>query len=416
MKASILRTTLLFFASMAVIAGGVIVIPELGEFKSRTGLIVARGTTIKSTIDGAVSYVAADVGSVIEEGAILASIENTRLDRSNLTELVHENNRVQDELEQNKQHLQNLLKLSKVYTEQATSYFDWYITDFAAQFEQTESRLDSALANESYSLAAKKRALSMADGAHLSSSQLETLQRDYEVSRNTVVELTSERNRIFAKLQVMKDRQQVLQSDGDTDYWTKLVNEVNREILQVRRYIVGLQSQLEKLESQIQSERERFDKNSREVHPSPYSGVINAVFASRGDLVTADTALMQILDCSQPIAVATVPEFKLGDFYIGQPATVKPSDGNVVYHGYVQHISSGPLLSQDTSIAAHPEIMRDGNKIIVAFDKKQNVVEQGNCDAARRAEVTIDTESAIQRFISKLGYKPETLTQLLLLN
>jgi hypothetical protein len=121
------------------------------------------------------------------------------------------------------------------------------------------------------------------------------------------------------------------------------------------------------------------------------------VFSSKGDLVTAETPLLQILDCLNPIAIVSVREHAVGQFSVGQLATISPVDTDRVYSGYVQYISNGPLISRDTSLAIPADVSQDGSKIIVAFDRNSVFDIDESCRASRRAVVSIHTGGTLSR-------------------
>jgi hypothetical protein len=150
-------------------------------------------------------------------------------------------------------------------------------------------------------------------------------------------------------------------------------------------------------------ERRRVGTTSAEEHTAKVDGVINAVLTSKGERVIAGANLVEVLDCAHPIAIVSVPDHRFGEFYIGQKATIRPLDSDEQILGAVQHVSSSALISRDTSIATSPDLQLGGNKVIVDFQNHERGPATTLCDTARRAVVTIETDTMVSDVGGWLG-------------
>jgi|GEM_PF-5114152 len=179
--------------------------------------------------------------------------------------------------------------------------------------------------------------------------------------------------------------------------------ESEQKILEIKqRYDLG-QVQLANLDRRIILEADRINSVSTEDHKAPFRGVINAVFVSEGELIPSETPLVQVLDCAEPIAVVSVPEDRLGDYYIGQQAVVTPLDSAVNYDGKIQYISSGALISLDTTLAIESDLLQRGSKITIGFDPNEGERFESTCDTVRRANVSFKVKPLVDRVRSALS-------------
>jgi multidrug resistance efflux pump len=53
-------------------------------------------------------------------------------------------------------------------------------------------------------------------------------------------------------------------------------------------------------------ERQRLQTDFIEEHRSPFSGVVNAVYITKGAHVKSGTTLMEVLDCSKPVVIVPI--------------------------------------------------------------------------------------------------------------
>ena len=80
-----INLTFALFLGLGVVAW--IVFADYGGYTSRSAMIIARSTSVVSTIDGEVMDISARVGSTVQRGSPLVTVQNDRLDQSRLTEL-----------------------------------------------------------------------------------------------------------------------------------------------------------------------------------------------------------------------------------------------------------------------------------------------------------------------------------------
>lgn len=231
--------------------------------------------------------------------------------------------------------------------------------------------------------------------SQISASLLEQAESERIIKKNEALALEAELARIDLRLASVNSVG-VLQENGNASYWEEARDRIDLQLLKNRQNIATMVATLTQLEEQTHAEQRRVGKASREQHKAPFDGVINAVLTSKGERVIAGTNLVEVLDCANPIAIVSVPEHRFGEFHAGQRAIINPLDSEERIVGAVQHISSSALISRDTSIATSPDLQLGGNKVIVAFENDdRRLAADMRCDTARRAIVTIETETLV---------------------
>ncbi len=381
------------------VAVALLFLSNFNGYTSKGAIVVSRGLTVKATMDGVVTDTSPAVGARVSMGASLVAVENNRIDRSRLYELQSQHEMNQLALESSQRGLQESLGQLEDFRRKSVDYLAWYRDDIEFRYQQKKLLRNTAHQQLKLSAAAVKRGLELAQGGHLVATELDRYKRNAAIDANKLWLLDSEIAQIKRRIEVLKDSDTVFREDGDADYWTRMGDELKLELAHRQHELLALELKSRKLDLQIDNENERLIAEATEIHQSPFEGVVNAVFSSKGDLVTAETPLLQILDCQNPIAIVSVREQAVGMFAVGQPATISPVDTDKVFTGYVQYISNGPLISRDTSLAIPADVSQDGSKIIVAFDRNSAFDIDHTCSVSRRAVVSIETGGTLSRVV-----------------
>lgn len=372
-----------------------LVFSDLGGYTSRNAMVMARSTSVVSTIDGEVADLVATVGSKVSAGSLLVTIRNDRIDRSHLTELRSEREFLKREIVTVERQNVELGEMKQSFVAKAFAYQTWITQDLEILRKQTFHRLAAAEETLAAKAAEVKRQAKLFQDSHISVVVLDKAKSEAAIERSQMEALQAELARIDLRIAATKSAG-VLREDGDASYWDEVGNRLEMRLLDNRQRVATMTARLAQIEDQILVEDQRLEKTITEEHRAQFDGVINAVLTSEGERVIVGANLLEILDCANPIAIVSVPDHRLGDFFIGQKATIRPLDSEDAIVGAVQHISSDALISRDTSIAVSPDLNAGGNKITVAFQNRGNEPASAqSCDTARRAVVTIETDTLL---------------------
>ncbi len=368
---------------------------DYGGYTSRNAMIIARSTSVVSTIDGEVMDISAKVGATVPRGSPLVTVQNDRLDQSHLTELLSQQAFLKREIVTTDAQAAELQAKIKGFDVKASAYLTWMLDDLRILRSKTVHKLDAAKALHAVKAMEARQMGTLLQTSQISASLLEQAESEAVIKQNDALALEAELARIDLRLTAVKSVG-VLQENGNASYWEEARDRMDLQLLETRQNISTMTATLTQLEEQIYAEQQRVGKVSIEQHKAPFDGVINAVLTSKDERVIAGANLVEVLDCANPIAIVSVPEHRFGEFYAGQKAIINPLDSEERIVGAVQHISSSALISRDTSIATSPDLQLGGNKVIVAFENDdRGVAADMRCDTARRAVVTIETETLV---------------------
>ena len=386
-----------------------LVLSDLGGYTSRSAMIMARSTSVVSTIDGEVAEVLATVGAKVSAGSLLVTIRNDRIDRNRQTELRSQQAFLEREIVTAEAQKAELGRMMQRFTDKASAYQAWMTKDLEILRKQTFHRLKAAEASRVAKAAEVERQSKLFEKSLVKISVLEQVKAEAAIAQNRMRALRAELARVELRAASIETAG-ALRENGNVSYWDEVGNTLEMRLLDQQRQIATMTARLTQVEDQILVEDQRLGRSVSEEHRAQFDGVINAVLTSEGERVIAGANLLEVLDCANPIAIVSVPEHRFGDFYIGQKATIHPLDSEEKISGAVQHISSGALISRDTSIAASPDLKLGGNKVIVAFENRPQTSGSAapsarSCDTARRAAVTIETDTLagkIGRLVTRL--------------
>ncbi|MGI9450276.1 MAG: HlyD family secretion protein [Geminicoccaceae bacterium] len=388
-----INLTFALFLGLGMIAW--IVFADYGGYTSRSAMIIARSTSVLSTIDGEVMDISAGVGSTVVRGEPLVTVQNDRLDRSRLTELESQQAFLKREIMTAEARGAELDAKIAGLDGKAAAFLAWMVDDLQILKTKTTHKLEAANALHAMKAAEVGQMAELLQTSQINAPLLEQAKSEVIIKKNEALALEAELARIDLRLASVKSMG-VLQESGSSSYWEEARDRMDLQFSKNRRDIATMTATRVQLEQQIQAERLRIGKASIEQHKAPFDGVINAVLTSKGERVIAGANLVEVLDCAHPIAIVSVPEHRFGEFHAGQRAIIKPLDSDERILGAVQHISSSALISRDTSIATSPDLQLGGNKVIVALQNQDRSLTSGvPCDTARRAVVTIETKTLV---------------------
>ena len=227
----------------------------------------------------------------------------------------------------------------------------------------------------------------------ISTVELQTLQTKLEIAENKVKSTKAEltRNQLILK---SVNNKGIFFESGDASYWQKNIDSLKLRILDTENKIAELRAQKMQFAEQEEVERGRISTDFREELRAPFAGIVNAVYIRKGAHVKSGTVLMQVLDCSHPVVIVPIPEVRFSDFGVGKKVTIHPIDSEETFLGTIKYISSGPLISQDKTIALQQELTSKGNYAVIGFERSPLMKNSAkSCDTTRRAVVVIPTHS-----------------------
>lgn len=374
-----------------IIIGGIflLVLSSTEGYKQNNAMIVARSIDIYSSISGDVVDKPASIGASFSLNDLLIKIRNNRVDQGRLTELKTKVEYLKQEITNAQNKQQKLQQLLTGLQDQFVAYKKWLKQDLELKSKVKKHELD---------VAKKQKKLKTQDLTHsqslLNKKVISTASLD---SAKTLVEIAETRRQVIAAdlqrlqfLQQSLSAGQVFFENGNVSYWQENINSIKLNLIDTQSHINELKSQLQQYSEQMRVEHERLDTDFAEEHRAPFSGVVNALYVTKGAHINSGALLMQLLDCSNPVVIVPIPELKSGEFSVGEKVKISPVNSNRTYSGVIKYISSGPLINLDKSIALRQELTAKGMYAVIIFDSGIQAETIGEtCDAERRAVVLI---------------------------
>ena len=402
------RSDFLILLLAVLVASGWVIFSGRNGFSVSNAMIVARSISVISTIDGRVERAGPPVGSEVTSNQLLALIRNGRIDRARSAELESRINFLQTEIANAQNERKGLVSLLRSFEKRGTSFSDWRIEDLRLEKSVTTHELNAAIERNTLKTKEVERTASLFKKSYISSVNLEIAETEAQITRSQVEAARAKLSRIKLLLQTAESKNTFF-GDGETSYWAKTIDALNLRVFDNANRISTLRAQLEQTQAQAKVESKQIKTNFVEEHRAPFDGIVNAVFVTTGSRVNSGTPLLQVLDCSQPIAIVPIPEHRFGEFSVGQRVTVNPIDSDKTIDGTIKLVSSGPLLGRDKTITVQQDMTLSGNNVIVGFDEQDRAhASPGSCDSARKAIVTIHTKSLFDKIAGWFqGYFPE---------
>ncbi len=385
---SILALTVVMLAVWGFLASG-------NGFRAGNAMIVARTVSVASTIDGEIENDPPAVGSLVASGELLVRTHNGRIDRSRQVEFSSLVEYLEDRIESLAAYQAKLISLLSEFDRRAMTYAAWVQKDTQLKNVVEMRQLDDARLRSQLKSVELERATHLFDNKHTSAANLQVAESEAEIAENQV-ELSQAQTMRSQILLASIQSDGVFFDDGDTSYWEKMVDILKVKEVDNLNELSELEAQLRRAEAQAEAESRRIDSSFVEEHRAPFSGLVNAGFVSKGTRVASGTALLQLLDCTDPIVIVPLPEHRIGEFSVGMKVTIYPIDSEQELSGRIRYVSSGPLIGQDTTIQVQQTLTLDGNRAVVTIDGQESLTNTPySCETARKAIVVIHTRSLL---------------------
>lgn len=374
-------------------------------YKSSNATIVARSIALFATMNGQVINDPPAVGARISSNELLARISNSRFDRSRLTDFESQVVFLESEIANLRVQQKALDGLQAKFAQQAAVYADWMLGDTRLRRKESSAQHDVAMTRKRLEDEEVNRARQLYEKQLISEveMQIEKTQADIaaaevrlssaNLERSALVLDSMGRDGLFAD--------STFSEDGEASYWDQMRDSLLIRAMDNRGNLARLESQLLQANTQAHAERTRVDSSYSEEHRAPFDGKVSARFVTQGTRVTSGSNLLQILNCTEPVAIVPIPDNRVSEFAVGMKVSIYPIDSEQTLSGRIEYISSGPMLEGDTSIRIQQEFTMEGNRAIVSIDGDPVPGESlQSCETARVAVAIIHTSS----LLASLGF------------
>jgi multidrug resistance efflux pump len=340
------------------------------------------------------------VGARINSHDLLARVSNSRFDRSRLTDFESQIVYLESEIANLRTEQNDLDALQADFAQRAAVYADWMLGDTKLKRKESSAQHDVAKARKRLEDEEVDRARQLYEKQLVSEveMQIEKTQAEIAAAQVRLSGANLERQSLMLKSMASDGMfaESTFSEDGDASYWDKMRDSLRIRALDNRSSLVRLESQLLQAKTQAHAESTRIDSSFSEEHRAPFDGKVSARFVTQGTRVTAGSDLLQILNCTEPVAIVPIPDNRVSEFAVGMKVSIYPIDTEQELSGRIEYISSGPMLEGDTSIRIQQEFTMGGNRAIVSIDGDPQAGESlQSCETARVAVAVIHTNSLL---------------------
>jgi multidrug resistance efflux pump len=337
----------------------------LWQTSSVEAVVNSRLVTLRSPIDGQV-VAATNLSSernVVDQGALILRIVNSRGDRVRLDDLRRQRARLENERPSVAAKLSSAEAAQKDLARQAAQFREGRIRQLEARLAENEAAISVAVARKEEAAAAVERGSSLTRSGSLSTVELARLTREQTIAQQN--EHAARRRLDATQIEIAGAREGTFLGDSYNDRPSSVQREeeMRQRIDTFGADLAQIDAEVGWLSSEIGSEEIRFANQSEALVKLPVTGRIWEIMTAAGEDVRAGQPLARILDCSSTVVTANVTERVYNQLQIGQAAQFHPADGSADVGGKIVNLTGGggrrgqscdqPRCTQQGAISCH---------------------------------------------------------------
>lgn len=383
---------------VALIAlAGVLIVPRATSYTAEDAIVQGRTAMLSTPIEGTVSDLPLAQCAGVTAGAALATVANSRLDRSFLNELLTERD--------------SLLRRIDALAQQSAGLADLQ-ADLTGRAEQLKDATARTLTRETAARQADLRAVqadlqaarqALARTQTLAAKQLTPVSK-LDADRARVSVLQAEAERIQAELELLAEEQRQASAGifvADGRYGAPYA-EIRRDEIAITRLDIAArmseqETRVAQIERQITEEEGRLDKAGRADIVSPHHGVVWRILAAPGSDLVIGQEVAEVLDCRSTFLEVLVSEGRYNATRVGETLKYRLVGEDAFRTARVTALRGANAIAADRGLAANLTAARDSQfRVYAQFDGADNAAIEtanaaGYCDVGRHAEVRFPT-------------------------
>lgn len=376
-------------ALAAVIALGWTPLQRFLQNTSAEATVNARLVTLRAPIAGTVELANAGegVGTEIDAGAPLLTIENPREDRTQLDTLRRDISGLESEREALERRKAQLQGLQEGLREQRDAFQTGRVAQLEARIASLKAEIAAADATEEETESALARSQSLKSQGWQTEAALEKAEREHKVALNTEEALRQQMVATEVELEAARRGLFVGDSYNDIPRTAQRLDEVTQEIIELNSDIDQKTQRVAQLRTELGLEQKRFDVRSRAELTAPVPGRIWEVLTANGEQVSHGQDLMRVLDCAGVRVTAAVSESVYNELRIGQPATFHLRGESAELEGRVTGLHGLAAVPGNWAIE-QTALAREPYHVTVEVP---NLASGPDCHVGRTGKVTFNT-------------------------
>ena len=351
MKARLLK----FLAGLVLVLGALYaIVGEQLAGTSASAVINAQVTVLRAPLDGEVTFAVRNLGTRLDAGEVVASVEDPRPDDTRLVELARSAGVAEAELLRLEELATVLATSLRGFERQADAYALGRQRQLEARMAETQAIMEASASRLREADAAMRRSTDLSrNGVQSvvdvgrSRSAFEVATQEMEASRNRlrylVVELEAARQGVF-----------IGDSYSDSPYSQQRARELSARLAELRTDIDERRRRVEMLRAQIDEERVRTARFKEARIASPTPAILWELVAGPGEYVRRAQDVARVVDCTTTMVTATVRESLYNRLSVGDTVQFRLLGTERVFPGTVARLAGSGAESIYRSLAIGP--------------------------------------------------------------
>lgn len=326
-----LRYLRLVIGGLIVVAALWVIIGEQMSGASANAVVNAEVVTLRAPVAGDLTVEDRVLGARVEQGEVLARVEDRLVDNVRLSDLQMEQSFAETELTHATERLEAAKQARDRLAERSASYQDRRVEELATRLEFARERVERLEAGNVTVEADTETGGSPAEDGS-----------DTQSADEGGLTLTSARERVAVlEIELAAARAGVYLGDGynDAPVSEQLSMQLETDIAALEADLVRAQERLDAVSARVDQSRVRATLAGGGQLSSPVSGLFWEVLQADGVNVQRGDPLLRILDCESLIVTLSVTERIYNDLTLGQSAEFRMSGQSDIYDATVTRLA-----------------------------------------------------------------------------
>ena len=380
---------------------------------SSNAIVNAQVMTIRAPIQGEVTKILSAENLAIKKGDIIASIEDSRIDRSKLAALMADRATLHETILALEQEVKELEYFLTRLEKSGQAYYQSVNKHYQVMKAEKEAKLvaQQAILKDSQSKLARQTAL-FSKGL-TTRAQLDAALREDAVAHADLVVIEREIERVKVELDGAKDGVYFGDGFNNVPYSQQRSDEIGLRQQTVVSKLRDANIRVREIARQIKVEKERLAQISKSELIAPNNGRIWLRLVGEGEHVTAGTPMLQIADLSRLFLIVSLDERHFDDVSIGDSASIDLIGSPQDFHGRVERLQ-GRKSTLPESMLAVAQPNTDKNDFLVFVNLNINSFKDDSeifNQVGRRAKVTFHKEDIVLPVTDEVSSRANELSK-----
>lgn len=373
-----------------------------GRIASNNAVISTNLVSLRAPIEGIVSGLPKRVGTMVARGALIAHIEDLRINDQHLVDLREQQTRVEAELKGAEANRAALVNLQAELVRRDALHTKVNGERLASLVDEAEKTTAALAIKQAQAQNDVERRLPLEASGIVAKAEMHRLRSALEGARQ---EVAAQAARLAAlRTEAEAAAQGVLTgTTGGTDksYSAQRADQITIELSSLNKSIAALTAEASETKSRLAAEQHRFDLLRSADIVAPSAGMIWKLGAADGERLGVGDMAADIVDCNAPFLLVAIPQERFSDVEVGGAAQFRLSGERTERTGVVVSVNGHGDLAQGHHYAVMP--LDEPSTVIatVALTRTETNAQANSPQANTRQENTPHEDSASECLIGR---------------